>query len=210
MLSNQNQAQLITGMDVREFFQDSIQTAVSRQQLDVAEDTIFYVVNLMTEFIRSDVLYEDTPDGRMIKPLVRFYSEAVDAANVQEANDALKRLGDVALFISGLFAHSLQRSLVDIDYYIAMGGNAYDCLAGSVRRSFRGQTLGEIYEELAQKFDRMVDVLAEVADEFQPGRDQDLLRLYEIWMLTGSAQAERKLRQHGIQPAASAVSRSHH
>ncbi|MDZ7736617.1 MAG: hypothetical protein U5P41_11325 [Gammaproteobacteria bacterium] len=209
MLSSQKHSRLITGMDVREFFQDSVQTAVVRQQVNVADDTVFYVVNMLTEFARSDALYEDTPDGRMIKPLARFYTDAVDATTIQEANNALKRLGDVALFIAGLYAHSLQRSAVDIDYYIAMGGNAYDCLADSVRRSFHGRTFGEIYQELAEKFAQLVDVLSEVSDEFQPGHDQDLLRLYEIWMLTGSAQVERKLRQHGIQPDAT-VSQSRH
>lgn len=210
MISNQQNDELITGMDVREFFQDSVQTAVARQQVSVADDTVVYVVNMLTEFTRSDVLYENTPDGRMIKPLVKFYSEAVTASSTREANQALKRLGDVALFIAGLFAHSLQRSLVDVDYYIAMGGNAYDCLADSVKRSFRGQTFADIYQELAEKFSTLVDVLSEVADEFQPERDQDLLRLYEIWMLTGSAQAERKLRQSGIVPSVSAVSQSSH
>lgn len=209
MLSSQKHSRLITGMDVREFFQDSVQTAVVRQQVNVADDTVFYVVNMLTEFARSDVLYEETPDGRMIKPLARFYTDAIDATTIQEANNALKRLGDVALFVSGLFANSLQRSAVDVDYYIAMGGNAYDCLADSVRHSFHGRTFGEIYQELAQKFAQLVDVLSEVADEFQPGRDQDLLRLYEIWVLTGSAQVERKLRQHGIQPDAT-VSQSRH
>lgn len=197
-------------MDVREFFQDSVQTAVVRQQVQVSDDTVVYVINMLTDFTRSDVLYENTQDGRMIKPLVKFYSEAVDAPSIQEANNALKRLGDVALFIAGLFAHSLQRSLVDIDYYIAMGGTAYDCLSDNVRRGFQGRTFGDIYRELSLKFSQLVDVLSEVADEFQPGRDQDLMRLYEIWMLTGSPQAERKLRQHGIQPAAAAVSKSHH
>ena len=210
MIPTHQSDELITGMDVREFFQDSVQTAVARQQVSVADDTVVYVVNMLTEFTRSDVLYEDTPDGRMIKPLVRFYSEAVTASSTQEANQALKRLGDVALFIAGLFAHSLQRSLVDVDYYIAMGGNAYDCLADSVKRSFRGQTFADIYQELAEKFSSLVDVLSEVADEFQPERDQDLLRLYEIWMLTGSPQAERKLRQSGIVPSATTVSRSNH
>jgi len=68
MISTQQNDELITGMDVREFFQDSVQTAVARQQVSVADDTVVYVVNMLTEFTRSDVLYEDTPDGRMIKP----------------------------------------------------------------------------------------------------------------------------------------------
>lgn len=210
MVSEQKHEGLITGMDVREFFQDSVQTAVARQQVNVSEDTLVYLINMLTEFTRSEVLYEDTEDGRMIKPLVKFYSEAVDAQTFQEANAALKRLGDVALFIAGLYANSLQRSLVDVDYYIAMGGTAYDCLSDSMRRSVHRRTFSEIFQELSCKFAQLVDVLSEVADEFQPDRDQDLLRLYEIWLLTGSEHAARKLRQQGIEPANFGNNQSRH
>lgn len=209
-MSKANRDKVITGLDVRHYFQDSVQTAVHNQQLHVGDDTLVYVVNMLTDFTRSDCLYEDTADGRMIKPLVKFYSEAVSAESWQDANVALKRLGDVALFISGLFANSLQRSLVDVDYYIAMGGSAYDSLADSMRRSFHGHNFSDIYRELAEKFAGLVDVLAEVADEFHAGGNQDLLRLYEIWMLTGSPQAARKLRQAGIQPVISSDSKARH
>jgi len=37
----------------------------------------------------------------------------------------MQRLGDTALFIAGVFADSLNRKLVDVDYYVAMGGTAY-------------------------------------------------------------------------------------
>lgn len=200
---------LITGMDVRQFFQDSIQTAVSNQQVEVSDDSLVYVVNMLTNFTRSEALYEDTPDGRMIKPLYKFYCEAMEAGTPEESNRALQRLGDIALFISGLFANSLQRSLVDVDYYIAMGGSAYSSLAGGMRGSLRRQAFMAIYNELAEKFSTLVDVLTEVADSCRPDCDQDLLRLYEVWMLTGSEQAARKLRRNGIQPAP-AVSRLRH
>lgn len=209
-MSNADHDKVITGLDVRNYFQDSVQTAVHNQQLDIGDDTLVYIVNLLTDFTRSDRLYEDTTDGRMIKPLVKFYSEAVSAESWQDSNYALKRLGDIALFISGLFANSLQRSLVDVDYYIAMGGSAYDSLADSSRRSFHGHNFSDIYRELAEKFARLVDVLGEVGDEFQAGGNQDLLRLYEVWMLTGSPQAARKLRQLGIQPVTSADSKAQH
>lgn len=201
---------LITGMDVRQFFQESLQTAVSNQRLDVSDDSLVYIINMLTGFTRSEALYEDTPDGRMIKPLYRFYCDAVEADTPEESNRALQRLGDVALFISGLFAHSLQRSLVDVDYYIAMGGSAYRSLAGSLRGGARRQAFMAIYNELAEKFAALVDVLTEVADTCQPDHDRDILRLYEIWMLTGSKHAARKLRRSGIQPMPAAVSRVRH
>lgn len=208
MMSNETSRGLITDLNVRQFFQDTVRTAVVNQQVDVAEDTVVYVVNLLTEFTRAEVLYEDSSGGRTIKPLVGFYNDAVEAQSTEECNRALKRLGDVALFISGLFSHSLQRSLVDVDYYIAMGGSAYYCLADGVRGRFRGDVFSDIYQELGEKFAQFVDVLSEVGDSCQSGRDQDVLRLYELWLLTGSKQAERKLRQCGIQPAV--VSRTSH
>lgn len=210
MMSEKTHDSLITDLDVWHYFQDCVQTAIHNQQLDVGDDTRVYVVNVLTDFTRSDTLYEDTPDGRMIRPLVAFYSDAVSASSWREANQSLKRLGDVALFISGLFANSLQRSLVDVDYYIAMGGTAYDSLAESTRRGFHGRNFSEVYRELAEKFSRLVDVLAEVGDEFQFRDDQDLLRLYELWSMTGSPRAERKLRQHGIQPVVSSASKTSH
>lgn len=193
---------LITGMDVRSYFQDGVSTAIHNQQLTVSDATVVYVVNLLTEFTHSENLYESTPDGWQIKPLAGFYSEAISAEDEKAARAALKRLGDVALFISGLFAQSLQRSLVDIDYYIAMGGTAYDCLANRVQSNFSGRALSQIYTELAEQFAGLVDVLAEVADDCQPQQNQDLLRLYERWLLTGSEQAAGKLREQGIIPLA--------
>lgn len=210
MSTDDAQASLITGMDVRQFFQESLQTAVSNQQLDVSDDSLVYLINMLTGFTRSEALYEDTPDGRMIKPLYKFYCEAVEAGTPEERRRALQRLGDVALFISGLFASSLQRSLVDVDYYIAMGGSAYRSLADGLHGSLRRQVFMSIYHELADKFADLVDVLSEVGDSCHPGRDQNLLRLYEIWLLTGSEQAARKLRRSGIQPASAGVSRVRH
>lgn len=210
MADNHGNERLITGLGMREYFQDSVQTVLAQQRVKIADDTFVYLVNLLTGYLRAESLYDETPDGRQIKPLVRLLAEAFEAPSAQETNRALQRLGDVALFISGLYATSLERSLVDIDYYIAMGGNAYRCLSGLVRGTFRGHIFTAIYSELAEKFPQLVDVLAEVGDTMDLRRDQDLLRLYETWLLTGSKYAERKLKARGIHPGPSAISRARH
>ena len=51
------------------------------------------------------------------------------APTVAERERGLQRLGDVSLFVAGFFAHSFARKLIDIDYHIAMGGQAYGTLA---------------------------------------------------------------------------------
>ena len=91
-----------------------------------------------------------------------------------------------------------------------MGGNAYSSLADSMQRSSAGRSIATIYAELADKFQGLVDALNEVSDMSYRHSDADILRLYEIWMKTGSARAHTLLRQLGIQPVAAAGARREH
>ena len=191
---------LITGMDVRQYFQAQLSTTLDRQGVDVRQETVIYLGNLLTGFTRAESLYEQTRDGVMIRPLAALYGEAVNAASDAAQFRALQRLGDLALFISGLFAHSLSRSLVDVDYYIAMGGNAYDHLARATGLSRTRRALQEVFSELAGRFAAVVDVLAEIGEQSGLQTSHDVLRLYEIWLLSGSPRAAARLRQSGIEP----------
>ncbi len=192
--------QLITGLDVREYFRDSVTTAVANQKLSVNTETVIYIVNLLTLFTRSENLFEKTEEGYEIRALALLYAETFEATTQAERNRCLQKLGDVALFISGLFSYSLNRSPVDVDYYAAMGGNAYSHLAESFRYSYQGKTISMVFSELSDKFLALVDVLAEINENTSQVSDSDVLRLYELWVKTGSERAAKKLQQIGIQP----------
>src|SRR5262245_19638072 len=127
--------------NLREFFRDSLHSALEHQQLAVEDQTEHYVVNLLTLFARSEALYEQTPVGTRLKPLVIMLSQSLEAHTTGDRNRGLQRLGDVSLFIAGFFAQSFARKLIDIDYHIAMGGRAYATLAGALARS-RSRVLG--------------------------------------------------------------------
>lgn len=185
---------------LEEFFRSSVTSALDRQGLAVDDHTAYYVVNLLTLFARSEVLYEGSVEGRSLKPLALILAEAMDARTHEERNFALQRIGDISLFIAGFFGESLQRRHVDVDYYVRMGGSAYGSLSESVRGSVRGQVFTAVFAELASKFQDLVDVLNDVRDEARGGDDVDILRLYEVWLKTGSKRAERALRRLGIEP----------
>jgi len=200
--------QLITGMDVSDYFRDSVTTAAANQNLEINTETILYVVNMLTSFVRAENLYEKTDDGYMIRALALIYADSIDAATTAERNRILQRLGDIALFISGLFSYSLNRSLVDVDYYAAIGGNAYANLADTTRRGFQGQTVSMVFSELSDKFLSLVDILAEVNENCSQKSDSDIMRLYELWLKTGSERVAKQLQKFGIQPV-SLSSRRH-
>ena len=197
---------LIVDMNVVEYFKDSLNSALSRQRLKAEEDTVFYVVNLLAWYVRAENLFPQTPDGVGQQPLALTYAEAVEAKTQDERDAALRRLGDVALVVAGLFAASFSRKLVDIDYYISMGGSAYAMLSEQASGSVRVRTFKAIFGELSVKFQAFVEVLSEVGDNTPMGSPTDVLRLYEIWLRTGSAYAAERLRKQGIEPARAAVS----
>lgn len=205
--AQQKPSSLIVGTNVTELFQELVTDAVANQQVETNEETLYYLVNLLVSFTRTKALYQQTADGLQLKPLATLYGEALAAGSAEDRNQSLKRLGDVALFISGVFADSLNRKLVDVDYYIAMGGNAYSYLSDNSRSAVRWQVFSEVFEELANKFTVFVDVLGEVSEQAHFSRDTDVMRLYEIWMRTGSQRARQRLQKLGIQPLHGSLSR---
>ena len=186
--------------NLKEFFKDAFHDALSHQHVAVEGETEHYVVNLLTMFADADALYqrgEQTRGG--IKPLVVMLGEALEAPTPEARCRGLQRLGDVSLFIAGFFSAGFARKLVDIDYHIAMGGRAYGTLAETVPAA-RGRTLRQVFGELAAKFLPIVDALNEISESAYQHSAQDRLRLYELWMKTGSERSRRILRKLGVEP----------
>jgi len=196
--------------NLRDYFRESIDSVIDNQGVDVDPHAAHYVVNLLTLFARSEDLYEDHGEAYGLKPLALMMADAAAASNVVERTFSLQRIGDVALFISGFFADGLAHKLVDLDYYINMGGTAYGSLSEEIRGTARGRALADVYRELARKFQIVVDVLNEVRDSARCSSDIDLLRTYEVWLRTGSKRAAGLLRKNGVVPMPNAVSRNSH
>jgi hypothetical protein len=174
-----------------EYFRELVESALQHQHVTVRDLTSFYVVNLLAGFVHRDQagLADEEALG------VRFVRALQAGGSVQR--DGLRRVGDTSLFISGFFSDSLNRSLVDLDYYMMLGERAY----GSLAR--RDETLGDVFDELADKFGALVDVLAEVSEHTALGTSNDVMRLYEKWLRTGSRRSSDQLTARGIVPNAS-------
>jgi hypothetical protein len=185
---------------LREFFHDTVHDALAHQKVQVDDHTEHYVVNLLTEFARTEQLFEPSPDGPRLRPLALMLAEAAQASQARRC-ELLQRLGDVSLFVAGFLARGFERKLIDVDYHIAMGGRAYSVLADRPGSGARGRALGTVFAELAAKFQRLVDALNEVSELSYRHTQADLLRLYELWLRTGSPRAHGLLLELGVQPA---------
>jgi hypothetical protein len=195
--------------NLREFFKDSLRGALLNQHVAVEDQTEHYVVNLLTLFARSEALFDNTPEGVRLKPLVVMLCEALEAPGGAQRNRSLQRLADVSLFVAGFFARSFAAKLIDIDYHIAMGGRAYGMLAHTTAHG-RGRVLAAVFAELSEKFQAMVDALNEISESSYTHTDRDILRLYEIWLKTGSRRCYGLLRRLGVDPTSGGgIARTH-
>jgi hypothetical protein len=185
---------------LREYFRDALQAALGHQQVAVEAQTEQYVVNLLTLFARADEVHAGDTPGRAPRPLALRLADALEAATPQQRCQLLQRLGDLSLFFAGCFARSFARRLVDVDYHIAMGGRAYATLADTLGRGSR-HALAPVFDELSRKFQPLTDALGEVSDAGYRYSAADTLRLYEIWLKTGSPRAHRLLGTLGVTPA---------
>jgi hypothetical protein len=203
--------QVIAVENLEDWFRQSIGGALQRRQVSAQPHTAHYMVRLVTAFARTDKLYETVGEGsRGLKPLACLLAEAFEAVSIEKRQQMLQRLGDLALFVAGFFSDYLNYRPVDVDYYSRLGGTAYGMLAELPARSQRDAILTEVFAELARKFTEFVDVLNELAQQARTFGQRDLLRLYELWLRTGSRRMADKLRELGVHPAAGARTRFIH
>ncbi len=185
---------------LRDFFRESINSAIDNQHVEVDPHTSHYVVNLLTLFARSEKFYNADDEHCGVRPLALMMADAAAAESRERRSTSLQRIGDVALFTAGFFADSLAHRPVDIDYYVSMGGSAYGSLSDEIKGTTRGMALVNVFRELARKFLSLVDVLNEVRDGARLSADVDVLRTYEVWRKTGSKRAATILEQNGVVP----------
>jgi len=172
---------------VDEYFHEVVTDALEAVDLDASEPASWYLVGLLGDFTKARLTDE---------PLALKLAHQSPDAGERVRN--LKQVGDTSLYVAGFFAESLSRSLVDVDYYVGIGQNAYLQLA----RSFgAGKSISKIYEELAAKFPQFVDVLGEVRKRTtiaELNATTDIGKLYEVWLRTREDWIEKKLKAAGL------------
>ncbi len=100
----------------------------------------------------------------------------------------------MALFMGALFPQRYARRGIRRDYFVGMGGSAYDYLADNARRG------REVFAELANAFTRMLEMVERVCTEDEgEASDEDVLALYRRWLRDRDPATARRLRAQGIE-----------
>jgi hypothetical protein len=152
---------VIQTVGLTDYFHHAVNETAQQRHLGADEATLHYLTLLLCQYARSDQVFDYAERRLQLRPLALIYGEALQASSPGERRLWLQRLGDLALFIGGLFAGRLSRRFQDLDYCVAMGGNAYGYLQQTATRP-ADQAQAKVFGELAEGFDQFVELVAVV------------------------------------------------
>jgi hypothetical protein len=183
-----------TFSDLRDYFALELKSVIEKHKLNASESAVLYLASLLSRHIESERFFCVGPDGKLADTLLTdLYVQYIQAGN-EERKIILQRLGDICLMISGYFAESIRRKVVDLGFYFGMGGSAYHSLSNLTDETESKET----FDELSIKFRSFSNVLGEMSERSGLQSNKDVLRLYERWITTGSDRLRRVLNERGI------------
>ncbi len=158
------------------------------------EDTLWYLAAMLARFGNSDQVFNHQGESYGLRPLALLYSDAHEAGTTRERCLILRHLGDLSLFLGALLPEFFARRGIGKDYFVGMGGGAYDYLSDNAR-SHR-----HVFSELAAGFTRMLQMVALACSRETAFDAEDILRLYRRWSESGDPLIARQLQAMGIEP----------
>ena len=191
-------------ISLSEFFNEQVSQALGQRKVKTYPLVEKYLVDLLQFYTSADNLYEEQEGKKRQTTLAELYLKAMSESSQTLRFDLLKKLGDTSLYISGFFGDSLKRKIVDVDYYAEIGGRAYHHLSVTAPED----TYCKVFDEIANRFLDFVDVLTLVSQRAMIQTNEDLLRLYDRYITTGSELAKDQLLEKGLLPTPSPLKKS--
>ena len=126
------------------------------EQIDLCDaEAVAYIGDLMAEFVRTDSMYRIRDrEGRRLEHVADILAAAEQATDPEVRRGRYKHLGDLTLFMLGLFPERFEhpRRSISADYYAAQGRRSYRIVAELDPN--RGDPA--LYRRLADRFEQYV------------------------------------------------------
>ena len=181
----------------KDFFENEILRISQCHGLQLEKSVLHYLAEVLSKFSSTQELKLMHPSDphKTLSP-TEFWLE-VQTLPVAKQLHCFQYLGDYALFTTGFFAENIKRSLIDMDYFQALGGQAY-YRAGEIRENIAAERALNVFFNLSDSFQKLSEILSELYDRTLLHDPEQSLKLFERWERTGSQRLARLLVENGF------------
>lgn len=118
---------IILSSNLKGFFFEGLTELNKKSLCPVPESVIFYSSDVLDKFALSQNFFE-TNEGKVREKILGMKLLEATQLNREEQKRVYKEVGDMSLLVCGYFSQSVNKKLVDTQYYAQIGKSAYSHL----------------------------------------------------------------------------------
>lgn len=162
---------LILNESLQSFFLDSLTEQNKKSLRPVPTEALYYSSEVLNEFVNPTKFFELNDEGKVRQKILGIKLLEAYQFSVTEQKRMYKDVGECALILCGMFNESVNRKILDINYYHSVGKEAYGRLNIIEREAYNRQ---EFYELISDCFATLATLINRVANIHSKHEDRIL------------------------------------
>lgn len=188
-----NKKKIILSSNLQGFFFDGLIEINKKSLCPVPESVIYYSSDVLDKFALSQDFFEMS-EGKVREKILGMKLLEATQFGRDEQKRIYKEVGDMSLLVCGYFSESVNKKIVDTQYYSQLGKMAYSHL-NSVSPTFLD--IPSFYNMVSTCFESMTTLLTILATKDRTGVENHLIFKK---LLRDEVVTEKELLVSGILP----------
>ncbi len=165
------QNKIILSTNLKGFFFDGLSELNKKSLCPIPESVIYYSSDVLDKFALSEDFFE-VSDGKVREKILGMKLLEATQFTREEQKRVYKEVGDMSLLVCGYFSESVNKKIVDTQYYSQLGRMAYSHL-NNVIPSFLD--IPSFYGMVATCFESLTTLMTIMATKDRNGIEGNLI-----------------------------------
>jgi hypothetical protein len=191
------QNKIILSANLKGFFFEGLSEINKKSLCPVPESIIYYSSDVLDKFALSQDFFE-TSEGKVREKILGMKLLEASQFNRDEQKKIYKEVGDMSLLVCGYFSESVNKKIVDTQYYAQLGKMAYSHL-NNVSPTFLD--IPSFYGMVSTCFESMTTLMTILASK---SRGEETNLIFKK-IMRDEAVSDKELLASGVLPTPAAA-----
>lgn len=193
MQEGQNSKNIILTANLKGFFFEGLSELNKKSICPVPESIIYYSSDVLDKFALSEDFFE-TADGKVREKILGMKLLEASLHNREDQKKIYKEVADMSLMVCGYFSESVNKKIVDTQYYAQLGKMAYSHLNTVTPRFL---DIPHFYGMVATCFESLTTLMTMLASKDRQG---DKNSIYERILKEENLSRDQYLKSGVLPP----------